>query len=108
AQDSIGFVGESGCGKSTLAYALLNLLEENGRISEGEIIVNNKDLVKISDKELRSTRWKEISMIFQNAMTALNPVEKIGEQIINALLQHKKVSKKEAIERAGDIFEKVG
>lgn len=107
-KESLGFVGESGCGKSTLAYALLNLLEENGRISNGEIIIDNKDLVKSTDKEIRSIRWKEISMIFQNAMTALNPVEKIGVQIINALMQHEKVSKKQAIERAKDIFNKVG
>lgn len=107
-RESLGFVGESGCGKSTLAYALLNLLEENGRISNGEIIINNKDLVKSTDKEIRSIRWSEISMIFQNAMTALNPVEKIGIQIINALMQHEKVSKKRAIERAKELFNKVG
>lgn len=107
-KESLGFVGESGCGKSTLAYALLNLLEKNGRIRDGKIIINNKDLVHSTDKEIRSTRWKEISIIFQNAMTALNPVEKIGIQIINALMEHEKVSKKQAIERAKDIFNKVG
>lgn len=107
-RESLGFVGESGCGKSTLANALLNLLESNGRISSGEISINNQNLVKASDKKIRSIRWKEISMIFQNAMTALNPVEKIGVQIINALMEHEKVSKKEAIERAREIFSKVG
>lgn len=107
-KESLGLVGESGCGKSTLAYALLNLLEENGRISNGEININGKDLVSATNKEIRNIRWKEIAMIFQNAMTALNPVEKIGVQIINALQQHEKVSKKQAIERAKEIFNKVG
>ncbi|MFA1819599.1 ABC transporter ATP-binding protein [Virgibacillus oceani] len=107
-KESLGFVGESGCGKSTLAYALLNLLEKNGRISDGKININNKDLVKSTDKEIRSIRWKEIAMIFQNAMTALNPVQKIGVQIINALMEHEKVSKKHATERAKEIFNKVG
>lgn len=107
-KQSLGFVGESGCGKSTLGYALLNLLESNGRISDGEIIINDKDLVKKSDKEVRAIRWKEISMIFQNAMTALNPVQRIGDQIINALLNHEKTSRKEAKRRAEEIFKKVG
>ncbi|WP_077357478.1 ABC transporter ATP-binding protein [Virgibacillus halodenitrificans] len=107
-KESLGFVGESGCGKSTLAYALLNLLEENGRISNGEIIINEKDIVSATNKEIRDIRWKEIAMIFQNAMTALNPVEKIGVQITNALLLHEKISRKQAIERAKDIFNKVG
>lgn len=107
-QDSLGLVGESGCGKSTTAYALMNLLERNGRISNGSILINGTNLVAASMAEVRKIRWKEISMIFQNAMTAMNPVQKIGDQIVNALLEHEKMSRNEAIERAKYIFEKVG
>lgn len=107
-QDSLGLVGESGCGKSTTAYALMNLLEKNGNITSGEILINGTDIVTASNQEIRKIRWKEISMIFQNAMTALNPVQKIGDQIVNALLEHENISKKEAINRARYLFEKVG
>lgn len=107
-QDSLGLVGESGCGKSTTAYALMNLLEKNGRISNGQVLINGMDLVTAPDSEVRKIRWKEISMIFQNAMTALNPVQKIGDQIINALMEHEDISRDKALERAEYLFEKVG
>ncbi|CCQ96961.1 Oligopeptide transport ATP-binding protein OppD [[Clostridium] ultunense Esp] len=107
-QDSLGLVGESGCGKSTTGYALMNLLPKNGRISNGKVLINGVDIVTASDAEVRSIRWKEISMIFQNAMTALNPVQKIGDQIVNALLEHETISRSEAIDRASYFFEKVG
>lgn len=107
-QDSLGLVGESGCGKSTTAFALMRLLASNGKISNGQILVNGVDMVTASDDVLRATRWKDMSIIFQNAMTAMNPVQKIGVQIVNALREHENVSKAEAIERAEYIFEKVG
>lgn len=107
-QDSLGLVGESGCGKSTTAFALMRLLAANGRISGGQVLLNGVDLVSASDDYIRDVRWKDISIIFQNAMTALNPVQKIGVQIVNALRRHEDVSKAEAIERAEFIFEKVG
>ena len=107
-RDSLGLVGESGCGKSTTAFALMRLLASNGAISEGQILLNGVDLVAASYDEIRKVRWKDISIIFQNAMTALNPVQKIGDQIINALREHEDVSKKEAIERAEYLFERVG
>lgn len=107
-QDSLGLVGESGCGKSTTAFALMRLLASNGSISGGQILLNGVDLAAASYDEIRALRWKEISIIFQNAMTALNPVQKIGDQIINALREHEDVTKKEAIERAEYLFERVG
>lgn len=107
-QDSLGLVGESGCGKSTTAFALMRLLASNGFISGGQILLNGVDLAAASYDEIRALRWKEISIIFQNAMTALNPVQKIGDQIINALREHEDVTKKEAIERAEYLFERVG
>jgi len=107
-KESLGLVGESGCGKSTTAYALMNLLEKNGSITNGSILINGKDIVKSSVEKINKIRWKEISMIFQNAMTALNPVQKIGNQIISALQEHEDISRGDAIKRAEFIFEKVG
>jgi len=107
-KDSLGLVGESGCGKSTTAFALMRLLASNGVISEGQILLNGKDLAGASYDEIRKIRWKDIAIIFQNAMTALNPVQKIGDQIVNALREHENVSRKEAIERAEHLFERVG
>lgn len=107
-RDSLGLVGESGCGKSTTAFALMRLLASNGRISGGQILLDGKDLASAPYDEIRKVRWKDIAIIFQNAMTALNPVQKIGDQIINALCEHENVSKKEAIERAEYLFERVG
>lgn len=106
--ESIGLVGESGCGKSTTAFALMRLLAANGKISGGRILLNGTDLVTATDDEIRAIRWKDMSIIFQNAMTALNPVQKIGDQIINALREHENVSRAEAKERAEYMFERVG
>ncbi len=107
-QESLGLVGESGCGKSTTAYALMNLLPRNGRISGGQVLINGVDLASADDKTVRATRWRDIAMVFQNAMTAMNPVQKIGNQIVNALLEHENLPRAQAIERAEYIFEKVG
>ena len=107
-RDSLGLVGESGCGKSTTAFALMRLLASNGQISEGQILLEGKDLASAPYDYVRKVRWKDIAIIFQNAMTALNPVQKIGNQLINALQEHEDVTRKEAIERAEYLFERVG
>jgi len=106
--ETIGIVGESGCGKSSLGMALMGVLPPNGYYAGGEIRLNGVDLVQLPEPELRRTRWSKISMIFQGAMNALNPVMPIGEQIIEALRTHEKMSLEEAEKRVRDIYEMVG
>lgn len=85
---SLGLVGESGCGKTSVAISLLRLLPENADILEGEIWLNNTDIVPLSDAEVRKFRWKHIAMVFQAAMNSLNPVYTVEEQILEAMRQH--------------------
>lgn len=108
AGESLGLVGESGCGKSTTAYALMRLLPGNGRITAGKVLINGRDIVTASEDEVRRIRWRDIAIVFQNAMTALNPVRRIGDQLIAALMEHQPLSRAEALDRARAIFEKVG
>ncbi|MEN8246824.1 MAG: ABC transporter ATP-binding protein [Thermodesulfobacteriota bacterium] len=85
---SLGFVGESGCGKTTIGMALMGLLPENGMITQGRILYNDRDLVQLSDEAMRAVRWNDIAMIFQAAMNALNPVHRVHEQIREAIVAH--------------------
>ena len=107
--ESLGIAGESGCGKSTLAYSLLNLVPPPGRIVGGKIIIDGKDITKMSEEELRTKiRWRKISMVFQGAMNALNPVYTVGYQLAEPLIYHKGLSRAEAIEIATKYLELVG
>lgn len=105
--EAIGLVGESGCGKTTTALSIMKLLPTEGRIEGGEILFNGVNLVDKSDEEIRKKRWKDISLIFQGAMNAFNPVIRVGEQIIEAIRIHEDVSYEEARKRAGELFELV-
>lgn len=96
---SLGFVGESGCGKTTLGMALMRLLPENGRVTQGRILFGGQDLVQLSDEAVRKVRWREIAMIFQAAMNALNPVHRVDEQIREAITTHQPGIPREDLDR---------
>jgi len=105
----VGLVGESGSGKSVTALSILRLIPDPpGKIVQGSILFKGRDLLKISWDEIRSVRGKEISMIFQEPMTSLNPVFTIGMQVMEAVLVHEKVSKAEAFQRSVQMLELVG
>src|SRR6476646_3702347 len=92
----LGLVGESGCGKSMTALSIMRLIAPPGKIVAGEILFDGKDLLKLSDAQMREMRGDDIAMIFQDPMTSLNPVFTVGEQIAEALRLHRKMSRKEA------------
>ncbi len=101
--------GESGCGKSTVALSLLKILPQGGRIRKGKIVFDGTDLVPLSENEMRKIRWTGISIVFQGAMNAFNPVYKVGEQIAEAIKIHENgVSNSEVNERVARLFETVG
>ncbi|MDQ0230605.1 ABC transporter ATP-binding protein [Metabacillus malikii] len=107
--ETLAIVGESGSGKSVTTKAIMRLLpESNSEIKNGEIIFENKDITKLSNKEMQKIRGKDISMIFQDPMTSLNPTMKVGKQIIEPIVKHQKLSKASAKERAIDILKLVG
>ncbi len=104
----IGLVGESGCGKSMTAMSVMGLLRHPGRVVDGKILLEGRDITHLSRKELSKIRGTEISMILQEPMTSLNPVYPVGKQVQEAILLHQKVSKEEAKQRVIDIFKEVG
>jgi oligopeptide/dipeptide ABC transporter ATP-binding protein len=106
--ETLGIVGESGCGKSVTSLALLGILPRAGRAVAGTATFDGRDLLKMSDKELRAVRGKDIAMIFQDPMTSLNPVLTIGRQIREALETHFHMDKDAAQKRAVELLDQVG
>ena len=107
--ESLGLVGESGCGKSVSALSLMRLIPTPpGRIVEGEVILDGRDLLKLSDEDIRRVRGNDVAMIFQDPMTSLNPVLTIGRQISEALELHKGMNRSQARERTIELLELVG
>jgi oligopeptide/dipeptide ABC transporter ATP-binding protein len=104
---TLGLVGESGSGKSITAMSIVGLISPPGRIVGGEILLNTRNLISLSEREMRQVRGAQIAMIFQEPMTALNPVLTVGFQIAEAVLAHEKVSKPEAWARAVDAMKAV-
>lgn len=107
--ETLGIVGESGSGKSITAFSIIQLIPSPpGKIVDGEILFKGKDLTKLSQKEIRNIRGKDISIIFQEPMTSLNPVYPIGDQIVEALRRHLQLSKKDAVHQAVNMLRLVG
>ena len=104
----LGLAGESGCGKSTVANAIMQILRPPARIAAGSILFQGQDLVGKSTEELRKLRWRNVSMVFQSAMSALNPVMRVGDQFVDMMQAHERISKHRAIVRAGELLELVG
>jgi len=105
---SLGLVGESGCGKTTTMLGLLRLLPAEGRIVSGEVQYEDLDLLRISEREMRKYRWSKISLVFQGAMNALNPVRRVGDQIAEPIMLHTAADKVSANERVRELLEMVG
>ena len=104
----MGLVGESGCGKSSVAMSIMKLMPSNAVVKGGEVLFKGENLLHMGDEEIRAIRWKQISMVFQAAMNALNPVVRVGDQIIEAIQAHDDVSEDEAWERVKELYRLVG
>ena len=106
---SLGLVGESGCGKTSIAFSLIRLLPDNALIKSGDILLDGENIAKMDHKELLKVRWKGISMVFQAAMNALNPIFTVGDQIVEAIQAHNNdINVNDAREQVADLFTLVG
>jgi len=104
----VGLAGESGCGKSTVANAIMQILRLPGHVSGGSIRFKGQEILGLKPEDLRRFRWRNVSLVFQSAMSALNPVTCVGDQFVDMFKAHEKIRKREALERAGDLLELVG
>ncbi len=106
--EKLGIVGESGSGKSALALSILGLIESPGRVLAGEVLLNGRDLLRLSERRLQRIRGKEISLVFQDPMSALDPVQRIGRQLTEAILWHQpKLGRRAARRRAVELLREV-
>ena len=106
--ETLGIVGESGCGKTMLALSIMRLIPANGRIAEGQVLFAGQDLLSLSEAQMREKRGRDIAMIFQEPMTSLNPVLRIGDQIAEAIRLHQHVSAAEALSLSVKLLGEVG
>ena len=106
-RDRLGIVGESGCGKSTVVLAMMGLLPPNAEVS-GQVLFNGVDILAGGDTSMRPHRWCDISMVFQGAMNAFNPVRTVGDQIAEPIRMHRKASRRDAEKRVGELLDMVG
>jgi peptide/nickel transport system ATP-binding protein len=104
----IGLAGESGCGKSTLANALMQILRSPATVSGGRVLFAGEDVALKTKEQLRKFRWRNVSMVFQSAMNALNPVMRVGDQFVDMMHAHERISRSEALKSAGELLELVG
>ncbi|MDG0816377.1 ABC transporter ATP-binding protein [Bdellovibrio svalbardensis] len=105
---TLGIVGESGCGKSVTSYSLMRLIQSPGQVTGGQVLLNGRDILKLSEDQMEEVRGGEMAMIFQEPMTALNPVLTIGFQMDEQIMKHKKCSQKESKDRAIEMLRLVG
>jgi peptide/nickel transport system ATP-binding protein len=104
----VGLAGESGCGKTTIANAIMQIIRPPGRITGGSILFEHEELLGKSAEELRRFRWRNVSMVLQSAMNALNPVMRVGDQFVDAMRAHERIDRRRALARAAELLELVG